>query len=308
MTGQKVCLVLGSGGARGISQIGVIEELEKKGFIISRVAGCSMGALVGGVYCANHLETYKNWIINLEKRDVFKLLDFTLSGGGLVRGDRVLGAIEELIGPHQIENFAIPFTAVATDVQAQQEIYFNSGDLFKAIRASIAIPTVFTPVTENGKVLLDGGLLNPLPIEVAMANRQPDELLVAVNVNANTAPLQLSEFPNKELQVKGKGLWDSWLSSFFKMDTRSNDPTEKIGMFGLLNRSFELIQDRLTQLMLQTYQPDILINISRNSCGSFEFYRASELIEVGKLSFDIAYTDYLLKKEESSFVALNNEL
>ncbi|MCO4291675.1 patatin-like phospholipase family protein [Solitalea sp. MAHUQ-68] len=300
MKGQKVCLVLGSGGARGVSQIGVIEELEKKGFVISRIAGCSMGALIGGVYCVDHLQTYKNWIINLEKRDVFKLLDFTLSGGGFVRGDRVLGAIEELVGSHKIENFKIPFTAVATDVNAQQEIYFNSGDLFKAIRASIAIPTIFTPVIENGKVLLDGGLLNPLPI--AVANRQPDELLVVVNVNASSTPLKVAVSETADPQVKGKGLWDSWLSSFFTMDMHSNESNEKIGMFGLLNRSFELIQDRLSQLMLETHKPDLLINVSRNSCGSFEFYRAAELIEVGKLSFNLAYSDYL-KKLESNLVS-----
>ncbi|UKJ06135.1 patatin-like phospholipase family protein [Solitalea lacus] len=293
MKKQKVCLVLGSGGARGMAQIGVIEELERNGFEISQIAGCSMGALIGGIYCSGHLQTYKNWLLNLEKMDVFRLLDFTLSGGGFVRGDRVLNAIEELIGTHHIENFDIPFTAVATDVSAQREIYFTTGNLFKAIRASIAIPTVFTPVVENGKVLLDGGLLNPLPIGVV--NRQPDELLFVVNVNAGIPPLKTNLESNGELQTKGKGLWDNWISSFLRADTKTTESIERMGMFGLLNRSFDLIQDRLTQLMLETYKPDLLVNISRNSCGSFEFYRAAELIEIGKVSCDLTLQSYLQK-------------
>ncbi|AFD06350.1 patatin-like phospholipase family protein [Solitalea canadensis] len=289
---KKVCLVLGSGGARGVSQIGVIEELERRGFTISRIAGCSMGALIGGIYCAGHLPTYKKWLVNLEKMDVFKLLDFTWSGAGFVRGDRVLNAIEELIGSHNIEEFSIPFTAVATDLNSQQEIYFKSGNLFKAIRASIAIPTVLTPVIDEGKVLLDGGLLNPLPI--AVAQRQPDELLVAVNVNSSIQPLVLPSPTEQEILARkiGKSRWDTFVSSILRIDTRSNETSERIGMFGLLNRSFDLLQDRLTQVMLETYKPDILVNVSRNACGSFEFYRASELIEVGRLSFENAYAEY----------------
>lgn len=289
---KKVCLVLGSGGARGVSQIGVIEELERRGFTVSRVTGCSMGALIGGIYCAGHLPTYKKWLVNLEKMDVFKLLDFTWSGAGFVRGDRVLNAIEELIGSHAIEEFSIPFRAVATDLSSQQEIYFDKGNLFKAIRASIAIPTVLTPVIEEGRVLLDGGLLNPLPI--AVAQRQPDELLVAVNVNSSIPPLVLPEPTEQEILARkiGKSRWDSFVSSILRIDTRSNDTSERIGMFGLLNRSFDLLQDRLTQVMLETYKPDILVNVSRNSCGSFEFYRASELIEVGRLSFERAFAEF----------------
>ncbi|MNE17758.1 hypothetical protein D3C80_1107520 [compost metagenome] len=139
---------------------------------------------------------------------------------------------------------------------------------------------------------MDGGLLNPLPI--AVAQRQPDELLVAVNVNSSIPPLVLPEPTDQEILARkiGKSRWDSFVSSILRIDTRSNDTSERIGMFGLLNRSFDLLQDRLTQVMLETYKPDILVNVSRNSCGSFEFYRASELIEVGRLSFESAFAEF----------------
>src|SRR5688572_24125800 len=161
---KNIRLVLGSGGARGMAHIGVVEELEREGFHIKQVVGCSMGAVVGGIYCAGYLKEYKHWLISLTKLDVFKLLDFTFSSQGFVKGERVFKAIEQLIGDHQIENFPIPFTAVAADVVRKREVHYQSGSLFKALRASIAMPTVFTPVMDGKSQLVDGGVLNPLPL------------------------------------------------------------------------------------------------------------------------------------------------
>lgn len=282
---KKVRLVLGSGGARGMAHIGVIEELEKEGFTITEVAGCSMGAIVGGLYCAGHLTEYKHWLISLSRFEVFKLLDFTLSTQGFVKGDRVFKAIEQLIGEHEIEKFSVPFTAVATDLTTRQEIYFRSGSLFKALRASIAIPTVFTPVIDGQKQLVDGGVLNPLPLN--LVKREVDEWLVAVNLNANVAEVKKNSVPIVVNEEKGAYLrmLDQFRTQILRFDSHAEETVEKLGFFDILNKSYDLTQDRLTELMIEVHKPDLVIDISRDACGVFEFYRANEIIEVGRKAF-----------------------
>lgn len=283
---MKVRLVLGSGGARGMAHIGVIEELEKAGFEIVEVVGCSMGAVVGGVYCAGYLAEYKHWLIKLTRLDVFRLLDFTLSAQGFVKGERVFKAIAEFIGDHQIENFKIPFTAVAADIVQQKEICYKRGSLFKALRASIAIPTILTPVSEGKLKLVDGGVLNPLPLN--LVNKQPGDWVVAVNLNANlpNEPLQALE-ENKERAAYLKML-DSIKASLPKFESNTN-AADNLGLFDLLNKSYDMTQDRLTELMIDIHKPNLVIDISRNACGVFEFYRANEIIEEGRKAFHKAY-------------------
>lgn len=283
---MKVRLVLGSGGARGMAHIGVIEELEKAGFEIVEVVGCSMGAVVGGVYCAGYLADYKHWLVKLTRLDVFRLLDFTLSAQGFVKGERVFKAIAEFIGDHQIENFKIPFTAVAADIVQQKEICYKSGSLFKALRASIAIPTILTPVSEGKLKLVDGGVLNPLPLN--LVSKQPGDWVVAVNLNANlpNEPSQALE-ENKERAAYLKML-DSIKASLPKFESNTN-AADNLGLFDLLNKSYDMTQDRLTELMIDIHKPDLVIDISRNACGVFEFYRANEIIEEGRKAFHKAY-------------------
>ncbi|MDN4164023.1 patatin-like phospholipase family protein [Cytophagales bacterium LB-30] len=279
---QKVHLVLGSGGARGIAHIGVIEELEKNGFSIQSVSGSSMGALVGGIYCAGQLETYKNWLVNLDKIDVLRLVDFTLSSYGFVKGDRVFSAIEKLIGDHYIEDFRIPFTAVATDITLKKEVHYTSGSLFNALRASVAIPSVLTPVHSGKSSLVDGGVLNPLPLSVI--KKQADEWVVAVNVNANIPPRMRSSKESKQEKEEK----NEYLSKMYDLVSQvwnsksKKESEEKMGLFELMNRSVDLLQDKLTELTLASYQPEIVVNISRDECSTFEFYRAKELIKIGK--------------------------
>lgn len=288
---KKVRLVLGSGGARGMAHIGVIEELERAGIEIVEVVGCSMGAVVGGIYCAGYLAEYKHWLIRLTRLDVFRLLDFTLSAQGFVKGERVFKAIAEFIGDHQIENFRIPFTAVAADITHEKEIHYRSGSLFEALRASIAIPTILTPVSQGKVKLVDGGVLNPLPVN--LVNKQPDEWVVAVNLNANlaTTPAQETLEENKERDAFGKML-DTILATFPKFE--SEKTADNLGLFDLLNKSYDMTQDRLTHLMIDVYKPDLVVEISRHACGVFEFYRANEIIEEGRKAFHSAYT---LKRE-----------
>lgn len=282
---KNVRLVLGSGGARGMAHIGVIEELEKEGFIVKEVAGCSMGAIVGGLYCAGHLTEYKHWLVSLSRFDVFKLLDFTLSTQGFVKGDRVFKAIEQLIGEHEIEKFPIPFTAVASDLTTRQELYFRSGSLFKALRASIAIPTVFTPVIDGQRQLVDGGVLNPLPLN--LVTREEGDWLVAVNLNANVPEVKKNSEPIAVNEEKGAYLRmiDQFKTQLFRFDSKAEETVEKLGLFDILNKSYDLTQDRLTELMIEVHKPDLVIDISRDACGVFEFYRANEIIEVGRKAF-----------------------
>lgn len=286
---KNVRLVLGSGGARGMAHIGVIEELQKSGFTIKEVVGCSMGAVVGGIYCANYLQEYKHWLIKLTRLDVFRLLDFTISSQGFVKGERIFKAIEEFIGDHQIENFKTPFAAVATDLVEQREVIYRTGSLFKALRASIAIPTIFTPVREGKLKLVDGGVLNPLPL--SLINRHPNEWVVAVNLNANipSTPAQVvgAELEKKEQTAYLKML-DSIRSSLPRFESNT-DATDKLSLFDLLNKSYDMTQDRLTEVMIDIYKPDLVVNISRNVCGVYEFYRANEIIEMGRKAFHEAY-------------------
>ena len=146
----RISLVLGSGGARGYAHIGVIKELEAQGYEIGSIAGSSMGALIGGVYAAGKLDAYRDWVSPLERMDVFRLLDWTLSGGGFIKGNRIIDALRDLVGATDIEDLPIPYTAVAVDIDAQREVWFSSGPLFDAIRASIAIPTLLRPAPLPG--------------------------------------------------------------------------------------------------------------------------------------------------------------
>ena len=192
---KKIALVLGSGGARGIAHIGVIRELADQGYQITSVAGSSMGALIGGIYASGKLDDYEKWLRTLDKLDVFNLVDFTLSSNGIIKADRVLNEIRKFIPDRNIEDLPIPFTAVATDIRNKKEVCFSSGSLYKAIRASISIPMVITPAMVDGVLMVDGGVLNPVPVN--RVKRQPDDLLVAVNVNAQI-PLQTKENTEKK--------------------------------------------------------------------------------------------------------------
>lgn len=288
---KNVRLVLGSGGARGMAHIGVIEELEKEGFQIKEIVGCSMGAVVGGIHCAGYLAEYKHWLIKLSKLDVFMLLDFTLSGQGFVKGEKVFKAMEEFIGDHQIEHFQIPFTAVASDLLNKKEVHYRTGSLFKALRSSIAIPTVFTPVIIGKSQLVDGGVLNPLPID--LVKKEEGEIIVAVNINANI-PYGKNNPPIEENTEKAAYLkmLDFIRATLPRFENKNENTAENLGLFDILNKSYDLTQDRLTELMIQVHKPDLVVNISRDACGVFEFYRANEIIEEGRKAFHRAFEQY----------------
>lgn len=286
---KKVHLVLGSGGARGMAHIGVIEMLEQDGYEICEVIGCSMGAVVGGIYCAGFLKEYKQWLCGLTKSNVFSLFDFTLTSNGFVKGDRVFNKIQEFIGEQQIEHLKIPFTAVSTDILNKKEVHFKTGDLFKALRASIAIPGVFTPITNEDSILVDGGVLNPLPLN--LVHKKDDAIIVAVNLNG---PYEHFPKPDNSANETNKNSYWEWLLTLPVIGNKENTIKQKaltkLSMFDLLNTSYDFTQDRLTEMMIEIYSPDLLIELPRNCCKVFEFYKANELIEAGKIAYKNAVT------------------
>ncbi len=172
----RIALSLGGGGARGYAHIGVIEVLEERGYDVVAVAGTSMGALVGGLHAAGVLPEYARWVTGMSQRDVLRLLDPAVRGPSAIRGDKVLGRVAELLDGARIEDLPVPFTAVATDLLARREVWFQRGPVDAAIRASVALPTIFPPVMLNGRLLVDGGLMNPIPID-PLASVRADALV-----------------------------------------------------------------------------------------------------------------------------------
>jgi NTE family protein len=279
---KKIALVLSGGGARGIAHIGVIEELEKRGYEITSIAGTSMGAVVGGMYAAGKLEKYKEWMCSLDKRKVFSLVDFTFSADGIVKGDKVLDAIKEFVPDTNIEDLKIAYSATAADIENHKEIVYRSGSLYEAIRASIAIPMVITPVIKNGAIIVDGGVLNNLPISNVKRNK--GDLLVAVYVNANVPPVKLKV--SKKEEKEKKSVYFKKLNEFYEqLNIISPKPKkEKIGYFTLIDKAIVSASLQLVQLAIEKNPPDILVNISRDTCGTYDFYRAEELVEIGRQS------------------------
>lgn len=289
MKNKKVSLVLSGGGARGIAHIGVIEELLKNGYEIHAIAGTSMGALVGGVYAQGKMDDFKNWLYTLDKIKVFQLVDFTFSLQGFVKGEKVLKKMKDFIPDGNIEDLPIHFQAVATDLLNKEEIVFRDGSLYNAIRASISIPTVFTPVSLENRLLVDGGVLNNIPIKYAV--RQPDDLLVVVNVNADCPVYQ--PFPvvaetkvekaayQKKINEAYEYLNERWLKSF-PVKEKPVPKIKSMGYFELMNKTLTLMMNQADQMLLQQHQPDYIINISRDNAGTFDFFRAEELVEIGR--------------------------
>ncbi len=283
MTEKKttVSLVLGSGGARGLTHIGIIRYLEENGYQITSVAGSSMGALVGGIYAAGKLKEYTAWVRGINKLDILRLLDISLVGGGFVKGDKIIGTLRELIGDRLIEDLPIPFTAVASNIVNGKEVWLSKGPLFDAIRASIAIPLFFTPFELNGEELLDGGILNPVPI--APTFKDNTDLTIAVNLGAQ--PDEAYERKEEKIQDDDSPL--SFIQKTIKgfienlQDEPRQKPQIKLDMYDIINQSLDAMQGTIARQKLAAYPPDILIDIPRNICGTLEFDRADEMIDYG---------------------------
>ncbi len=288
---KTVALALGSGGARGYAHIGVIDALEARGYDIVMVSGCSMGAIIGGFYCAGELQEYRDWVCTLNYLDVLKLVDVSLLSSGVIRGDRLYNRIAAMLNGRNIEDLAIPFTSVAVDIRSKKEVWFQRGSLQHAVRASAAIPSLFNPVTDDsGRVLVDGAVLNPLPILPCVSAHA--DLMIAVDLNADVpVPGEVkveSEDESQQKQAWFNTLLDKagqWLEN--KAGARKN-ADENLGKLEILNQVFEVMSASLTRYKLAGYPPDLLIKMPLTACEMYEFYRAEEIIDMGRRIADEA--------------------
>ena len=274
MRKKTISLVLGSGGARGIVHIGIIQWLEDHGYEIRSISGCSMGALIGGFYAAGRLDAYTEWLEDIDVLDMLKLLDFKGSGG-FVSGEKLMKKLQEIIGEHQIEDLPVKFTAVATDIDTQKEVWINEGPLLNAIRASISLPLFFTPFSYKGKRVVDGGVLNPVPI--APTFHDNTDLTISVNLGGEAMEEPLLEKEEEKVKSSFKSIVNNYLDKISLPDSF----TKENGMYMVANRSFETMQSSIARMKLAAYPSDIEIDIPINLCGTFEFNRAKELIDYG---------------------------
>jgi NTE family protein len=245
---RRVALALGSGGARGLAHIGVIDALIEAGWQIEAIAGASMGALVGGFQAAGKLGVYRDWVRTLNRQQVARLLDPGWGEGGLIKGRRLITKLHQLVGDAPIESLAVPFTAVATDLDSGAEVWLRDGSLFEAIRASMAAPMVFTPHRHRGRLLSDGGLVNPLPVSALPV--EPDLLRIAVDLSGPSLP----------------------------GPPRKGTP----GLLDVALQSMQVVQDTVTRLRLAECSPDVTVAIPRNACGFHEFWRADKMMALGR--------------------------
>lgn len=268
-----VALALGAGGAKGLAHIGAIEELERQGYRVTAIAGSSMGALIGGIYAMGKLPVYRDWVCTLARFDVLRLVDWTFRGG-LIKGEKIIETLRELIGDARIEDLPLAYTAVATDIDREREVWLTRGQLFDAIRASIAIPTIFRPHMLDGRRLVDGALLNPVPMTPLIRERA--DYLLAVSLDGPT------ERPTPEQDASATPeARPGWLGRLFargEAPPRIHEP----GALELLTQAMDLMQSNLSRLRLAAYEPDLLVQIPRDAAAVWEFYRANELIELGR--------------------------
>jgi NTE family protein len=277
---KTVSLVLGSGGARGLAHIGVIRWLEDNHFKIESISGCSMGALVGGIYAAGKLEDFENWARAITKVDIVTLLDVSWNKSGLVKGDKLFNTLRELVGDVDIEDLPVTFTAVATDIQVEKEIWVSSGKLFDAIRASISLPLFFTPFRYKGVDLIDGGVLNPVPI--APTFNDDTDLTVAVNLGGKVDNKKKITI-NNDSASENKSPFTRKITEFVKSlkDSTAKDISKDWDAYDIANQAFDAMQSTIARQKLAAYPADHLIEIPRNACRTLEFDLASEMIELG---------------------------
>lgn len=279
-----VSLVLGSGGARGLAHIGVIKWLVENNYQIESISGSSIGALIGGIYASGNLAKYEKWVCGINKIDIISLLDIAWQANGLVRGDRIINTLVELLGDQLIEDLPLSYTAVASDIKHEKEIWINSGSLFEAIRASISMPLFFTPVNRDGAVLIDGGVLNPMPIAPTFGAQT--DLIVAVSLGGMR---QKEVIKPGEILPKKKQTVEQDLNIHEKIMTfidRFRDNREVVqspdwGALDIISQSLDAMQSTITRQKLAAYPADYIIEIPRNSCSILEFDRAQEMIDLG---------------------------
>jgi NTE family protein len=265
---KSVSLVLGGGGARGVTHIGVIEVLEEMGYTIESVSGTSIGSIVGGVYAAGKLDEYKAWLLSLNSFDVAKLLDPTLSINGVIKGEKIMSRVREIVEDVQIENLPISYTAVATDIKHGKEVWFQKGSLVDAMRASMAIPNIFVPFKVDNRLYVDGGIVNPVPVTPTLSDQT--DLTIAVSLNGAS----IEEVKREEE--------DGFLNKAMDFINRQIDTDDTMSYLEISSKSIDMMQDGIGRFKLASTPPDLVIEMPDNICGIFDFHHSAELIEYGR--------------------------
>lgn len=281
ITMKNVSLVLGSGGARGYAQIGIIRYLVENGYQIRSLAGSSIGALVGGIYAAGKLDEFEQWTRAITKVHIVTLLDLSWGKSGLVKGDKIINNLVELVGDQMIEDLPIQYTAVATDVKNHKEIWIKNGRLFDAIRASISIPLFFTPFKHKGIDLIDGGVLNPVPVAPTIGDSS--DMIIAVNLNGPPDGQKKQKDISDGPEIHTSLLYEKvnhYISRLQRSRTRTSE--RDWGAYDIAIQSFEAMQGTIARQKLAAYPPDVVIEIDRNACRTLEFDRAARMIELGR--------------------------
>ena len=326
---KRVALALSSGGPRGFAYIGALEVLAERGYEVSAVAGTSIGALVGGVYAAGRLAEFKEWLLSLNTRKVFSLVDWSLSMNHLVKGEKVIEAIKEVVPSVKIEELPMPFSAVATNLYTGEEVVFEQGDLFSAIRASMSIPSLFKPVQYENTVLIDGHSSNCLPLN--RVKREKGDLLVGFDTNyfdveairntlANSEQVyaeykELQAAKDEEVQavattIKGNCEMSFWgklkalgalkLEAMrevrnFREEYIDNLPETdwEESYYGIIDRTFSIMNQHNSRLMIELCKPDILVQMPFDAYGDISDYAlAEEIIARGRELMTQALDDY----------------
>lgn len=290
---KRVALVLGSGGARGLAHIGAIEALEERGYKITSVSGCSMGSIIAGMFCAGKLKEAKEWFLSVDRQRILQLTDFSITGNSLVKGSKVIKALEDIVPECRIESLPVPLTLVASDLITSDEVVFREGWLFEAIRASISIPLFFQPVQWQGRLLVDGGILNPLPLK--HIQRTQGDILVAMNISgkdgihiehhtsdlvkiANTLQEQrLSYMPKAVRQLRDSVTHH--INAIERAKRLSLQGT--VNYVTLLDRMSDMQIQQSTLLALQLTPPDVIATMPQYAFGTFDFDKAEAIIAEG---------------------------
>ncbi|HRA02365.1 MAG: patatin-like phospholipase family protein [Thermomonas sp.] len=288
-SGEPVALVLGAGGARGLAQIGVIEALQARGMNIVAIAGASSGALVGGACAAGKLVELRDWMLGTSRSSMLRLLDPGFGRPALFTGDRLVRALREVVGEPRIEDLPVDFTAVAVDLVRQREVWLRRGDLWDAVRASFAIPGVFTPFLLHGRELVDGGLLAPLPITATRLSGA--HRLVAVDMHGwpHAPPGEVADDCEEAGGESAPGVIGRWIGRHFGGDADGDGkPDHHIGLTETMARALDTMQAQIARVQMALDPPELLIRIPRDACQFYEFWRGGELIEIGRMQAEKA--------------------
>ena len=328
MKTKDVALVLSSGGPRGWAYIGAIEELERRGYRITSIAGTSIGSLVGGIYAAGKLSEVKEWLFSLDAWKLFDLIDISISKNHLVKGDKVIGAIKEIVPDIDIEDLNIPYRAIAADLYTGEEVVFDRGPLFEAVRASISIPSLFRPVKYGFRTLIDGGVVNTMPIDRAVRNG--NDILVAFDVNDvdvdSIREAVINEARQEEARIKAEqdleretrdvirsirhnssltlldkiALAKEQGTKIISHKMSSEDPEPELffeeNYYSILSRTFSLMNHVISRASIERYRPEILVKMPFDAYGEIRDYaKAAEISEIGRELMKKALDEYETK-------------